>query len=78
MILKDLNYNIHCQCGGSLTFKVNSVDFNKQYTCPNCSANLSNEIIHLLVNIKDSLNNHCENHGTLNNVKYVYLSGRLI
>ena len=76
--MDDLTYNIFCQCGGSLRFKVNSVSHDKQYICPNCSANLGVEIMHVLVNVKQSLKHHCETCQNLTNVQSVHLNGQLI
>ena len=76
--MDNLKFHIHCVCGGSITFKVNSTNLDKQYTCPNCSENLGIEVMDMLINVKDSLQHHCENCGPLTNVKQVNLHGQLI
>lgn len=67
-----------CKCGGSLSFKVDSVSFDKQYNCPNCGLDLGSEVLHVLINIKDSLKHHCESCNPLINVRDVFLNGKLL
>lgn len=76
--MNDLRFGINCNCGGSLNFNINTVSFDKEYLCPNCSENLGVEVIDLLVNVRDSLIHHCENCTPLNNVRGVSLRGQLI
>lgn len=76
--MNEMNFSIHCKCGGSLRFKVSSVSSDKQYICPNCSLDLGNEVIHTLIGIKDSLKHHCESCSPLNNVRSVNLRGKLL
>lgn len=74
----DLRFSVQCNCGGSLFFKVNSASFEKKYICPDCSVDLTHEIIPLIVNVKESLQQHCDSCQTFNNVKAIHLSGRMI
>lgn len=75
---ENLNFNVHCKCGGMLTFSVQSASNEKQYVCPNCSNDLTYEITPFIVNVKESLQLHCDSCQPLNNVKFIYLNGRLI
>ena len=78
LVDNNLKFYVHCKCGGHLAFSVNSASHNNQYICPNCSLDLSGEISHFVVNVKESLKHHCENCNQFVNVSGIHLSGKLI